>query len=117
MAVLTISKGSEAVLHSNGTVTHTLAQLQAAGETVSAAHIRTVLASGQWTITRGATTVWEVTQDGLFDFSAIGAGLKIGNTDPITLTLNSAKGSILVVLGKTASTTVNAQTGMKEYTV
>lgn len=106
MTVLQNKLGRSAVLHVLANTTHTLADLQKAGETVGGAVITGIAWSGNCSILRGANVVWRApaTSANYINFKAQGMVIDIDKTGSLVINVNDVgTGFVMVQVDKTDS--------------
>lgn len=73
-------------------------------ETVTALSITKIFWTGDWTIKRGATTVWQTANNtGVWDLNSAGIALSANATSNLVLSSTSTTGTILLNIGKTST--------------
>lgn len=77
-------------------------------ETVTGVCITKIIWTGDWTIKRGATVVFQTANnEGHWDLSSMGISLNTGSTANLTVNTTSSSATLILGVSKTSSTTAN----------
>jgi hypothetical protein len=77
-------------------------------EAVTGLTISKIFWTGDWTIKRGSSVIWQTANNtGAFDLRAAGIYLPTGNSSNLSVNTTSSSASIILELGKISTTTVD----------
>ena len=109
MAIIQNRSQGHAVTSDIANATYVVADFAITSETVTNIAITKIFWTGDWSIKRGGTVLWQTANNtGVWDLNKAGISLNSGNT-AANLQINTTSSAATLVLGisKTSSTTAN----------